>query len=850
MYFARTAPILFALALPTTSFAQPPRSIELPVTTTAVRIDGHIHHDEWRDAGFATDFTQQRPRHGAPASFSTVARIARDDRAIYVAARLDDPYPDSIVARLARRDGAVDSDWFWVFFDTFGDDRSAFAFAINPAGVRRDLRITGDTREDPAWDAVWDAAASIDDRGWTVEMRIPLSQLRYPAGDDAPAWGINFRREIARRGEVALWSNAPEGAARFVSAFGSLSFDFPLPARSDLQLVPYVVTSARRSPGHPADPWHGHTITNAAFGADLDLAIGHGLTLAATVNPDFGQVEADPSQLNLSSFEAFLPERRPFFVEGANAFDIAGPSFPRIFHSRRIGRAVQGATPGDARHAEPAGNARIIAAAKVTGTTASGWTVGLLDAVTAKEERAFIDQEGATASTTVEPLTNYAVARVARASADGRTTIGGMLTSTIRDIDDATLRHLHTSAHTGAIDFSHRTTSADLEITGSINGSYVRGDTLAIQRTQRAPGRRFDRHDAHHLRYDPRRTSLSGAGASLAIRSIGSSPWHFSLESFARSPGLELNDLGFQFSDGADAWGGFASLQYRRLRPAGPFRRWSLGAWGSSSATFGGESWGRSAGLTFDAQFDNLWSMLVDVGRTIPALSVEALRGGPAIRTDGATGLYARFASDPRGTIVASADLFAEVRPDAATPTWSINPTISIRPSTATSFVLSASAARSTSPNHFITRADADHVVARLDQRTWSATLRAEHNFSPDISLQLWLQPFAATARFDDYRTVADPRAHDRADRYTPLDAGRLDALNLTSPDFAVRELRSNLVLRWEYLPGSTAFLVWGHERDSFDDDALAGPGRALDRLLHTPATNRLMLKLDYRLGS
>lgn len=842
------------------------------LATDALRIDGRLDDTAWDGVPFADGFVQQRPNAGRPASMRTEARVVRDDDAIYVGARMYDSAPDSIVAQLARRDATVSSDWFWVYFDTYRDRRSAFGFGVNAAGVQRDVRVADDTREDANWDAVWSAAVQRDSAGWTVELRIPLSQLRYVAGTDAPVWGINFRREIARTDEVGTWALSPQGSGRFVSDFGTLALPGPLPLKRDIDVQPYVLSSAEHVPGEAGDPWRGALTAAWSAGADLTMGLGKGLTFAATVNPDFGQVDADPSQLNLSAFETFLGERRPFFVEGADIFQLAFPAFPKLFHSRRIGRAPQGNTPGDAKYEEPAGNARILGAAKVTGQTESGWTVGLLHALTGEEQTAFERGDASRGMAAVEPAAHYSVVRVARAFNDDRTTAGALVTSTIRDIETAPLRSLHDGAWTGGIDASHRFADGTVELAGSVVGSHVRGDTLALQRTQRAAGRRFHRPDAAHVSYDPDATSLTGAGVSVRLRTLGDSPWRFTAESWARSPGLELGDLGFQFADGADSWGGYGRVTFRQLEPAGIFRRWSLSVNGYAGATFGGELSEQFGSVTLDAQFENLWTLFADVGGNLATLSPEALRGGPALRRDGGTGMYVELGSDPRKTVVLNVSGNANRENGTGALGYFAEPAISIRPSARATVRLSASHYRATRPAQYVgsvTTPDGPvYVVGGLDQRIVSGSLRLDYTFTPTLSLQLWAQPFLAAGRYDAFREVVRARADTFDDRYVTLAPGqiarddeagaiRVDRdrdgtvdYSFGAPDFSVRELHSNLVLRWEYRPGSTAFLVWGHDRSAGAGGADFRMGREIRQLLATPAANRVMLKLSYRLGS
>jgi hypothetical protein len=431
---------------------------------------------------------------------------------------------------------------------------------------------------------------------------------------------------------------------------------------------------------------------------------------------------------------------------------------------------------------------------------------------------------------------------------------------------------LHSDAWTGAVDARHRFSGGTLEIAGSITGSHVRGDTLALQRTQRSAGHRFQRPDAAHVSYDPTATTLSGIGTTLRLRTLGTSRWRLVVDTWARSPGLEVGDLGFQHGNGADTWGGYADIGYRRLQPTAAFRRWSLSLNTHLNASFGGEVWERGGGLNFDTQFNNLWTLFLNVGGNLPTVSPEVLRGGPALRQPGRTGVYMELGTDPRRTLVARLTGNVNRQHEAGSVGGFLEPTLALRPSPRTSVSLAGTLQRRDDPSHYITRVTSPdggiHVVGRLQQRLHAATVRVDYTVTPALSLQLWAQPFLAAGRFDVFREVANPRAIAFDRRYRTLTSaqtrrdaedGRIEIDNdgdglvdyrIANPDFALRELHSNVVLRWEYRPGSTAFLVWGHDRSAADRSNGFRVGDQLRTLLHTPAANRLLLKLSYRTRS
>ncbi|MEX1050106.1 MAG: DUF5916 domain-containing protein, partial [Gemmatimonadales bacterium] len=450
--------------------------------------------------------------------------------------------PAGIVGRLGRRDDAPHSDWLRVTIDSYLDRQTGFVFAVNPRGVQYDAQISQDLNEDRGWDAVWDVATAVDAEGWTAEMRIPLSQLRFAAGEDEQTWGLNFSRYIARLGETSYWSPLQSGGAAQISQAGDLVGLEGLQPRRRVELIPYAVGGITRAPGDAADPFYQANAPTTRVGADLRYGITSNLTLSATVNPDFGQVEADPSFVNLSGFENFFPERRGFFLEGVEIFQPTFPVFPALFHSRRIGRAPQGGAADGAEYADVPDATRIVAAGKVTGR-AGGWTIGLFDAVTAREDARWIDAAGVQGRNTVEPSTNYSVGRLARDFNGGRSSVGFLGSHTQRGMpEDGSLDFLTSSASMGGVDGRHRFADGRFEVSGSLIGSQVRGEAAAIDRIQRSPVHRFNRPDAGYAGYDPTATTLEGYAASGLFRTLRGN-WRVRAEARLRSPGFEVNDL-------------------------------------------------------------------------------------------------------------------------------------------------------------------------------------------------------------------------------------------------------------------------------------------------------------------
>ena len=848
--------------------AAPGRSLRLEPVSGEIRVDGALEEAAWSAAAVAGGFVQQAPDEGAPASQPTTAYVLTDGRSLYVGARLIDADAAAIVARLARRDQDVHSDWFYVYIDGHRDRRSALGFGVNAAGVQRDVRIAEDHRIDASWDAVWESAVRREPGGWTVELRIPLSQLRFEPGA-TEEWGLQLERRVARLNERSLWSPVPLSGDRFASLFGALRGVQALGPGRGIELMPYAAARMTGERVSPDDPFRSKLQPDANLGADLRASLGSGFTLSATLNPDFGQVEADPAVVNLSAFEIFQDERRPFFVEGGDVFQMAFPSWPPLFYSRRIGRSPQAGVPGDAAYDDAPAASTILGAAKVIGRT-GGWTLGLMEAVTARESAPYLTTGGEAGEVVVEPLTSHSAARVARQFRDGRTGIGFLGTAAHRDIEDQRLRSLHSAAYAAGVDGWHRFADDAIELRFGAVASHVRGDSTAILRTQRAPGHYFQRPDAHHLTLDPSRTSLSGSSISARVQNIRGR-WRWGTAVQATSPGYEVADLGFN-----------PSLDYRELMvwlrhesytPGPLFRSWRLGSVGMYQGTTGGERVELTGDLGFHFQLLNYWGGGVWVMRHQPAWEPHQLRGGPALRKPGRWMGNVAVDSDARRGIRGNAFLFWEVEDDTDGYRLNSSASLAVRPSPRLDLRVGPSWVLQRDPSQFIgtqpVGEETLYLVGGVDRATLAASLRADYTFSPDLSIQLYARPYLAAGRYHALREVAAPHAGAFDGRFRTYDGDELDItaredgrrvfhvdrdgdgaadFQRPAPDFNLRSFQLNVVARWQYSPGSTLFAVWSHDREGSSPEA-ADFGRDLDALAELRGRHVFMVKASYWMG-
>lgn len=838
-------------------------------TTEELTIDGYLDEGMWARAMPATGFVQYEPDPGAPASQQTDVYVLYDSEALYIGARLHDEEAEKIVARLARRNQEVFSDWFYVGLDSYNDNRTAFAFGVNARGVQRDLLLYDDTEADDSWEAVWQAATHVDSTGWTAELRIPFSQLRFSDSSQSglePSWGVTFQREIARLDEVATWSGLRPDTGRRVSCFGRLTGLQNIASPSNLELLPYGVSRFTQAPGDQANPFYSPNDLFASLGGDLKYQLSSNLTLNATVNPDFGQVEADPSEVNLSAFETFYSERRPFFTEGADIFRFRitpdDGSGEQLFYSRRIGQSPSHAPSAGDGYVDVPEVTRILGASKISGQSGP-WTIGALNAVTEPTSARVASDDGDQHTIAVEPLTNYGVGRLRRSFDGGQSSLGGIITATNRFNLDGHLRFLSASAYAGGVDFRHRFANNTYEASGYLLGSHVTGSEEAIERLQRAPTRYYQRPDASHVTFDSTRTTLSGYSAGLNLQKT-SGALRGGLLTMARTPGFEINDLGFQ--QHADMLLAVGYANYTAYQPAPFLRQVRVNVNLVPVWTFDGTLTQVNRNLNLSAEFSNMWSGNIGGWRGGGSLSPFELRGGPAIRTSPRTMLWASVNSDQRKPIFANLSSDVSFTEETGGHSLTLSPRLTARPAPHIELSLQPSLSTNDNPWQYVETARSGeatyYVFGRLRQTEAALTLRLGYTFSPTLSLELYAQPFLSAGEYSEFREVTDPRAErfeDRSRRFSPEElieeedhygvdrsgSGQAD-FSFRNPDFNVREFNTNAVLRWEYRPGSTLYVVWQQRRQGFQPDGHFALGRDLDELFASPATNTLMVKLNY----
>jgi len=828
-----------------------PHRVAAPTDTRAVAfladrapvIDGKDDDAIWRDAPPITAFKQWQPTEGKEPRFRTEAKVAYDAANLFVFVRAFDPHPDSIIRLLERRDSFTPSDMIWLFIDSYHDRRTGYEFGVNAAGVKIDQAIYNDGNEDGAWDAVWDVATRIDSLGWTAEFRIPLSQMRYST-DRSHTFGFTIDRDIYRYAERVSWPMLSQSKAGMVSQFGALEGLDDLEAPRRLEAMPYLVTK------------NASQITNNQFtarsnmtgGGDLKFRMASNLTLDATINPDFGQVESDPAVLNLSAYESFFDERRPFFVAGRGLFrfDVncnnVNCSSEGLYYSRRIGRTPELAgTYGDTVPQQPT---TILGAAKLIGRFPNGLTLGVLNATTRRA--------AARGDTTYEPASNYAVVRLSQELREGNTSFGGILTAVNRAQDKWSSPYLASSAYVGALDFRHRFLSNTYEISGTLDHSRVAAGRAAMLALQTDQVHYYQRPDAS-LPLDSNRTVLGGDAEEFKFDKIAGQHLMFESAYQRRSAGFEINDLGYLRRADQQSWATWVGFFDRRERAFYKRFQWNNNWW---------QYW-TTAGLAQEAAYntnvhinfknDWNWHMGGTLGQLGGTYDDRSSRGGPAVRQDRYIAPWMGINGNDRRALVPSLWLNYWRGSGGRGSSLNFGPEIDYKVLGRFSSALSFNWTRNVSDNqwygNFTDSLNATHYTfAHLTQATRSATLRLNYTFTPSVSLQAYTQPFVSKGTYSNVRQLSStPRAADYDARY----ARYVNPSVTDDPGgFNFKEFQSNIVFRWEYKPGSTLFLVWneGRQGNASAEGTKDFQGDVRDLMRLHPA-NTFLIKASYWLN-
>lgn len=871
-------------------------TVEAVRLNATISVDGRLDEPAWREAAPATGFRQYQPDEGAAGSFPTEVRILYDDRALYIGARM--VQPGGAAAPLARRDQLLDADGNNGSFNSLTTDKIIVRldpyhnhldnawFEVNPAGAKGE-QFNGD----PSWDPVWEAGAQVDSLGWTAELRIPFSQLRF-SPTRLQTWGIQIWRYIDGLNEQDMWVFRPRDAATGPAFYGHLEGLIIAEQPRQMELLPYAVTGGRFQRDAPGDPYGRDKEFRFSMGADVKYLLTTNLTLDATLNPDFGQVEVDPSTLNLSAFETYYEEKRPFFVAGRSAFSFGGmrcmfcsnSSSLGAFYSRRIGRPPQlaGYVNDIARYAQVPDNTAILAAGKITGRTDRGYSIGVLNAVTSRESANYVaGPDAPEESQVVEPLTNYFVGRVEKELRGGGSTIGGIVTSVVRRTDDPVVRdRLHGHAEAVGIDWHHTWHDREYSWMGSTLLTNVNGSAAAVALTQRSSARYFQRPDRDvggdglfDTRFDPERSSLRGYGLFTRVGKDTGGILRWEAMTNVRSPGFENNDLAF-LSKADYVWFN-GNIGGSFTTPTRWYRSIFTSFGGGTERNYDGDRTWAALQAFYGMEFPNYWNLRVFGIHQEPSLDDRLTRGGPVVKRTGYDFGHFQVSTDARAPAVFDVQIEGARGVGAHTRTLRVIPGIAFKPAANVFVQLSPSFEYEESAAQYVTTVEDPtatdfygnrYVFAFIKTRTLSLSTRLNWTFTPDLTLQLFAQPFIASGDYSSFREFAAPRVLDKVvygedvgtiayDEETstyevdPDGSGPAEPFTFRNPDFTSSALRGTAVLRWEYRPGSTLYLVWTQER--YGNDALGtfDLGRARRMVFNQRPRNVFQIKATYWLG-
>lgn len=829
-----------------------------------ITIDGKIDDEAWNVVEWSSDYVEFQPDVGTEPTEQTKMKIAYDDKNLYIAFICYENDPSTIENRMGRRDD-FPGDWVEINIDSYNDDRTGFSFTMSASGVKGDEFISNNGNFDDSWNPIWYMDTQITSEGWTAEARIPLSQLRF-GNNEEQIWGLQSTRRYFKNEERSTWQPLPANPPGWVSEFGELRGLIGLKPQKQLEIQPYTVAQLDTYEAETGNPYRDGSDTKLTGGLDAKIGITNDLTVDLTINPDFGQVDADPGAIALDGFEIFFQERRPFFVENKNIFDYNfGGNQDNLFFSRRIGRTPQGSPFGETtEYADQPNNTTILGAAKLSGKTKDGWTLGILESVTANEYATVTDENGEESETLVEPLTNYFVGRVQKDFNDRNSYIGGIFTATTRNMVD-NLQFLHSHAYSGGLDFQHNWKDRKYYVEGSSVISNVRGSAEAITNTQYSLTHLFQRVDASHVEIDPNKTSLTGTGGRFEIGKGSGGNWRYNFGGNWRSPELELNDLGFLRQ--ADEIRQYANVRRFWNTPTSWFRQANIGLNQFSSYDFEGNYNRIQYELNGYVNWKNNWWSEAGAAHKPRIFSNTVLRGGPRWRWSDENYFFLFAGTDSRKKFnmhVGYVDSWSKQQ-NFALQRYVLR--FFYQPLNTLSLSLITEYEQNPNKTQYVTESSFNgtprYVLGKIDNESLSTTLRVNYNINPNLTIQYYGQPFIFNAKFSNFNYVNDPIAEDLNDRVTWYDSNQISLeegsynvdedkdgstdYSFGDPNFSFVQFRSNLVVRWEYIPGSEIFLVWSQGITGIGDPKNDFNTIIDNQLLSQRPQNTFLIKATYR---
>lgn len=849
------------------------RTYQTAFARVAPVIDGLEKDDSWNLVDWSGNFIQTHPAENKPPSQQTAFKILYDDNNIYVFIRAFDNEPDKISRIMSRRDN-FSGDIVWIDIDSYFDKQTDFLFAASASGAKSDAAISQDGQnEDESWNPVWFLETSIDEKGWCAEMRIPLSQLRFGNKQEL-TWGLQVSRGIYRNQERSQWQFIPKGSPGTVHLYGEMNGISNIKPKRQVEIMPYTVGRLERFEKEEGNPFQTGKASKLSAGLDGKIGLTNDFTLDFTINPDFGQVEADPSEVNLTAFESYFEERRPFFIEGKNIFQfepnqsivIHNMYSDNLFYSRRIGRYPHNypSTDGNEFVRMPE-STTILGAMKISGKTRKGLSVGILESVTSLEN-ALIDSAGSRRKEVVEPLTNYFEGRIQQDFNKGETVLGGIFTAVNRDINTPELAYLHKSAYTAGIDFQHNWKERTWYVAGNAEYSNVKGKPLALLVTQTSSARYYQRTDANYLSVDSTITSLPGYGGTVKFGRSSQKKLQFETSATVRSPGLEFNDIGYMRYSDVIHHGSWAGYYIRN--PFFIFNNFFLNTNYWMYWNFSGKLLSTNTNTNFNSQFKNRWRINGQFNRQSESNDTKLLRGGSSFITPGSQSFNLNIGTDQSKKLsffFGNFHGFGDVKSFRRHAYW-----------VSANYKPVNSVSLSVEPEYFIDKSELQYVTTtqtpgepiylfgKIDQKTLSMTFRINYTINPELSIEYYGQPFVSSGKYSTFKKITSPLAEKFSDRFYVYNENELtyntvnnsyevtessnpaNNYSFGNPDYNFRQFRSNMVLRWEYSPGSTLFLVWSQGRTSTDSNGKFSYGSDMKDLFTVVPYNVFLLKFSY----
>ncbi len=829
------------------------------ITSSQPVIDGLLNDDCWKEGKWEGNYRQFMPNEGDEPSKETEIKILYDEENIFVAIRAYDDI-ESIDNQMGRRDDFV-GDIVGVCFDSYYDHRTGFEFDLTAAGCKLDVLLLND-RWDTNWDAVWYGKVGMEDSAWVAEMQIPLTQLRYGNKEDQ-VWGMHAWRWINRNQEEDQWNLMPRDNPGFLYSIGEIHGIKGIEKNKRIEFLPYTVGKIKTYPPESGNPYADGFDPGISFGIDGKIGITSDFTVDYTINPDFGQVEADPSVLNLSAFETYYEEKRPFFLEGRNIFDF-NYGGDQLFYSRRIGHSPSHyPSLDDNEYAKQPENTSIISALKLSGKTKDGLSIGIIESITANEY-ALIDSSGSETKEKVEPLSNYFVGRLQKDINESNTIIGGMITAVNRDISDIHLNFLNSSAITGGIDAKHYWNNKTYYIDFQGVFSQINGDELAIYNAQKSSSRYYQRPDADYLSLDSTKTSLSGYGTRLSVGKGSNGKWRFRQIIVTRSPGLELNDIGYQQS--ADNIKTGTMIGYEETEPKSIFRNYSIYTNADIAWDYGGEYINTFYYNSFNIQFKNKWSFNYNFNRSSKINDTRLLRGGPAFNLKGFWCQSLWVGTDYSKVLAFGFSYHFHRYDDKLSKIDDFSPEIVYKLTKSLKIFTTLNYSRHKNNYQWVdfdNDIENQYLLAFLDQKTLGIVFRIDYAINPELTIQYYGNPYISVGNYSKYKLITNPGTENISDQYyefsdnelvlssdntyqIPQNSIGIDNAIFTNPDFNFRQFPSNLVARWEYKPGSALYLVWSMNMSESEETSNFQLMNNVKTLFNSSATNIFLVKFNY----